>query len=162
VVSTRPARASDGERLQAIDLATWAPSVSPAPAPDPTRRFFGNGHSAGDVIVAEIEGRVVGYVSLHQGLSIPSHDHVLEIDGLAVDPADQGRGVGRALVDAAQREAGRRGARKLSLRVLGPNAAARRLYEACGFVTEGVLVGEFRLDGVYVDDLLMACRVDGG
>ena len=40
--------------------------------------------------------------------------------------------------------------------MLTRNEAALRLYERCGFVVEGVLRGEFFLDGVYVDDLLMA------
>jgi RimJ/RimL family protein N-acetyltransferase len=31
-----------------------------------------------------------------------------------------------------------------------------RLYEQAGFVVEGVLKGEFFLDGKYVDDMLMA------
>ena len=33
---------------------------------------------------------------------------------------------------------------------------ARRLYEACGFVVEGVLREEFLLDGRYADDLFLA------
>jgi len=52
-----------------------------------------------------------------------------------------------------------RGARKLSLRVLGGNVAARRLYEPCGFTTEGTLREEFFLGGRYVDDVLMACML---
>jgi len=32
----------------------------------------------------------------------------------------------------------------------------RRLYESCGFVVEGVLRGEFHVDGRDVDDVLMA------
>ncbi|MYV52865.1 GNAT family protein, partial [Streptomyces sp. SID3212] len=47
------------------------------------------------------------------------------------------------------------GARRLTLRVLGHNTPARRLYEAEGFAVEGVLPGEFLLDGEYVDDVLM-------
>ena len=43
-----------------------------------------------------------------------------------------------------------------TLRVLGPNATARALYERAGFVVEGVLREEFHLDGRYVDDVLMA------
>lgn len=44
----------------------------------------------------------------------------------------------------------------MTLRVLGHNTGARRVYERCGFVVEGVLRGEFRIDGQDVDDILMA------
>jgi ribosomal protein S18 acetylase RimI-like enzyme len=81
---------------------------------------------------------------------------VLVIDGLAVDPDRQGLGIARQLVDAAVAEARRRGARRVTLRVLGHNTGARRVYEHCGFVVEGVLRGEFRIDGEDVDDVLMA------
>ncbi len=40
--------------------------------------------------------------------------------------------------------------------MLAPNTEARRLYARCGFTQEGVLVGEVRLDGELIDDLLMA------
>ncbi|RFU86868.1 N-acetyltransferase, partial [Streptomyces triticagri] len=66
-----------------------------------------------------------------------------------------GRGIGRALVRAACAAARDRGARRLTLRVLGHNVPARALYAAEGFVVEGVLPGEFLLDGEYVDDVLM-------
>ena len=42
------------------------------------------------------------------------------------------------------------------------NPGARRLYERAGFVVEGVLRGEFVLDGVPVDDVLMARYLAGG
>jgi RimJ/RimL family protein N-acetyltransferase len=64
--------------------------------------------------------------------------------------------VARRLLDAAAEEAGRRGATKLGLRVLGGNTSARALYESAGFAVEGVLRAEFRLDGRFVDDVLMA------
>ena len=62
-------------------------------------------------------------------------------------------------MEEAKLEAARRGASKLTLRVLAPNATARRLYEACGFTVEGVLEAEFSFDGQLVDDVLMACRL---
>jgi RimJ/RimL family protein N-acetyltransferase len=49
----------------------------------------------------------------------------------------------------------------MTLRVLGHNAAARRLYEGCGFVVEGVLPGEFLIEGRYVDDVLMGRALVG-
>ena len=60
------------------------------------------------------------------------------------------------LVEAAVEEARDRGARKLTLRVLGGNTRARQLYDGCGFIVEGILRAEFFLDGRYVDDVLMA------
>ena len=45
-------------------------------------------------------------------------------------------GLGRALVDAALERARERGCRRIELDVNEDNAAARALYEACGFLTE--------------------------
>ena len=137
--------------------------MSPAPTPPAEVPFFSERVRPDDVLVCEVDdavpGGVAGYVGITQDIPIPSHAHVLQIGGIAVAPWAQGRGVGRALVEAAVAEARSRGAGKLSLRVLGGNAGARRLYERCGFVVEGVLVGEFVLDGVEVDDVLMARRL---
>ncbi len=108
------------------------------------------------MIVAVDDGRVIGYVRLHEASALASTRHVLRVNGIAVDPARQRRGTGRALIEAAVLEARRRGARRLTLRVLGANEAARRLYEACGFEVEGILRGEFFLNGAYVDDVFMA------
>jgi ribosomal protein S18 acetylase RimI-like enzyme len=85
---------------------------------------------------------------------------VLTVNGIAVDPGHRRAGVGRALIDAAAAEARARGARRLTLRVLGPNDGARRLYESAGFVVEGVQRDEFLLEGEYVDDVLMALDLD--
>jgi len=156
----RPARADDDAALAALDAATWSPDVTPGSVPEPGQAFFRDASRVDDILVAELDGQVVGYVALHQAIPLPSHGHVLEINGLAVDPERQGLGTGRALVEAAKHRARTQGARKLSLRVLRPNAAARRLYESCGFSIEGVLRAEFVLDGRAVDDILMACRLD--
>lgn len=159
MLEIRTARAEDDAALVALDVATWSPRVTPGPAPEPDAQFFANGREPDGVIVAVVDGAVAGYVMLHQAIPLPSHQHVLEINGLAVDPARQGMGIGRRLVEEARREAARRGASKLTLRVLSPNASARRVYEVCGFTVEGVLKGEFFLDGGLVDDLLMASQL---
>jgi len=153
-IQVRSAIVDDEQALARIDLATWTSDVSPSPATD--RPFFGPHTSPADVLVAESGGVILGYAKLHQPLPLPSHSHVLELGGLAVDPGHQRTGAGRALVHAVVQQARARGARKLSLRVLGPNVTARRLYEACGFTVEGVLRAEFLLDGGYRDDVLMA------
>jgi ribosomal protein S18 acetylase RimI-like enzyme len=158
VTAVRLGSDSDGPALARIDLATWTPAVSPAPAPVDANsyQFFTDRTVPGNVLVAEVDGDVAGWVKVQSPTPLLSHAHVLEIGGLAVDPTRQGAGVGLRLVEAAVQECGRRGARKVTLRVLGPNTAARRLYERCGFITEGVLHEEFMLQGRYVDDVLMA------
>jgi ribosomal protein S18 acetylase RimI-like enzyme len=80
---------------------------------------------------------------------------VLEVKGLAVDPARQGEGVGAALLDAAIDRARERGVRRLVLRVLSGNTPARHLYESRGFKVEGSVGEAFLLEGSYVDDLTM-------
>jgi RimJ/RimL family protein N-acetyltransferase len=160
-VEIRVATAADEAALAALDRATWSTLATPGPPPPPGRPFFGERSRPADVLVAVVDGAVAGYAHLGFADPVESNAHVLMLRGLAVDPARQGRGVGRALVTAAVDEARARGARKLRLRMLAPNAAARRVYEACGFVVEGVLREEFLLDGRYVDDVLMAVDLSG-
>ena len=151
----REARLADEAYLLPLDRATWTAEVSPAPTPDAASSFLTADTDLVDLLVADDNGIVVGYVRLDQTGPLPSHAHVLTINGLAVDPARQGEGIGRLLVLAALDEARCRGARSVTLRVLAPNQTARRLYERCGFVVEGLLREEFLLDGRYVDDVLM-------
>ncbi|MET8474938.1 GNAT family N-acetyltransferase [Streptomyces sp. NPDC006422] len=151
----RSAVAEDGAALDRIDRDTWSHlhAVKPlAPEPAP---FFNERFGPRDHLVAELDGRLVGYVRLGLPTPLESNAHVRQIMGLAVSDEARGRGVGRALVRAAVELARRQGARRITLRVLGHNTPARRLYEAEGFVVEGVLPEEFRLDGAYVDDVLM-------
>jgi len=83
----------------------------------------------GQVIVAELDGEVAGFAAVVGG----------ELDGLFVEPDLWGRGVGRALVDAATHEARKRG---LALKVI-VNPRARRFYEHCGFSLEGEVQTRF-------------------
>jgi ribosomal protein S18 acetylase RimI-like enzyme len=57
--------------------------------------------------------------------------------GMYVTPRARGRGVGEALVEAVVEEARRRGKTEIVLEVASENAAARALYERCGFVATG-------------------------
>jgi ribosomal protein S18 acetylase RimI-like enzyme len=155
-ITVRTARAEDEAALATLDERTWTSAVSPAPPPPPGTPFFGEEARPENFLVAEHDGVVAGYVRLDEGFGIPAHRHVRVIGGLAVDPDRQRLGIARRLVDAAVAQARERGAGKVTLRVLGHNTAARRLYERCGFVVEGVLRGEFRVDGADVDDVLMA------
>lgn len=151
----RPARLADDDGLVALDGAAADPGTFVSPPGDAP--FFGAGTRPEDVLVAERDGRIVGYAKVRPPTPLPSNAHVQQVQGLAVHPSARGYGLGGRLLAAAVEEARRRGARKLSLRVLGSNPRAQALYRAAGFEVEGVLRAEFRLDdGTFVDDVLMA------
>ena len=140
----RRASRSDEAALRALDAAIWSWDVSPAPPRPPDRDFFADS-GPDSTLVTILDGVLAGYVKLAPVLDLESNRHVLEVRGLAVDPAMHRRGLGRRLLRAAAEEASKRGARRMTLRVLAPNRAARALYESCGFEVEGVLSGEFML-----------------
>lgn len=62
---------------------------------------------------------------------------LLEIDLVAVDPAQRRRGVGRALLEGFLAEAVVAGARECRLELAGDDAAALGLYVGVGFVVVG-------------------------
>ncbi|MER5217274.1 GNAT family N-acetyltransferase [Streptomyces sp. NPDC002838] len=152
----RHATADDEDALGRLDRDTWSPlhAVQPRPQP-PYEPFFNERFGPWDHLVAELDGRVVGYIRLGYPTPLACNAHVRQIQGLAVAEEARGAGVARALLRAAQDESRRHGARRITLRVLGHNTPARRLYESEGFVVEGVLPEEFLLNGEYVDDVLM-------
>jgi ribosomal protein S18 acetylase RimI-like enzyme len=152
----RHATLDDEDTLGRLDRATWSTlhAVSPRPQP-PYEPFYGERFGPRDHLVAELDGVLVGYIRLGFPTPLACNAHVRQIQGLVVAEKARGAGVGRALLRAAQEEARRLGARRITLRVLGHNAPARGLYESEGFVVEGVLPEEFLLDGKYVDDVFM-------
>lgn len=150
--TVRSGSKNDVDAVFGIDNVTWSPTSSPGPHPTNPHEL-GEGH---ELLVAEIDDEVVGYLKLTPPTPLASNAHVRHIIGLAVHPDHQRRGVARALLSAVTERARSAGWTKLSLRVLAPNVQAQDLYRACGFKTEGVLLGEFRIDGEAIDDVLMA------
>ena len=159
-VAVRVARHKDEDGLARLDAAAWTPASGfPSVAErvnDPFFTFFTDDSTPEAHLVAELDGRLVGYIRIKPVTPLRENAHVLGIVGLAVAPDDRRRGVASALLAAAERRARARGARKLSLRVLSTNEEAMRLYERRGFQREGTLRDEFRIDGRFVDDVLMA------
>jgi ribosomal-protein-alanine N-acetyltransferase len=83
---------------------------------------------------AEVAGYVVAWFVADEG----------EIANLAVAPDEWGGGIGRALLDAALDEGGRRGAQAVYLEVRDSNERARRLYRSRGFEEVGRRRGYYR------------------
>ena len=159
-VAVRVARAGDEAGLARLDAAAWTPASGfPSVAErvnDPFFTFFTDDSPPEAHLVAELDGRLAGYIRIKPVTPLRENAHVLGIVGLAVAPGDRRQGVASALLAAAEQHARARGARKLSLRVLSTNETAMRLYERRGFQREGTLRDEFRIGGQYVDDVIMA------
>jgi GNAT superfamily N-acetyltransferase len=120
------ARIHDTARLDELRM-----SVGPEAFLDLAATYDSEGLFDGDVWVAELDGRVAGFIAF-------SDD---EVTWTYVDPASYRRGVGRVLL----RHVLGRAARPVELTVLDGNLPARALYEREGFVLQetrtGPLVG---------------------
>ncbi|MFM6997582.1 MAG: N-acetyltransferase family protein [Limnohabitans sp.] len=83
--------------------------------------------------MAWLDGQAVGLVNCIEGYSTFKARPLMNIHDLAVLPEWRGRGIGQALLQAAQDHARARGCCKLTLEVLTGNQRALRSYEAFGF-----------------------------
>lgn len=80
--------------------------------------------------------------------------------GMAVAATHRGRGVGRALIQAAVEHAGQRGLSRIELTVHAENTVAQALYRSIGFNVEGTQVRGWLIGERYFDVLAMARIVD--
>jgi RimJ/RimL family protein N-acetyltransferase len=76
--------------------------------------------------------------------------------GMGLLPAHRGRGIGRRLLGAALERARLCGLERVELHVFAENRRARRLYDSFGFVVEGISPRRAKIDGRYLDDVMMA------
>lgn len=83
-------------------------------------------------LVAEEEGHIAGYCGV---VIVPDEG---DITNVAVAKDQQGKGIGRKLVEELVVRAGQAGASKLYLEVRRSNERAIRLYEKAGFVQNGL------------------------
>lgn len=104
-------------------------------APDVRRRLVPalRDHPGVVVLLALAGGRTAGIAVCFVGLSTFRARPLLNIHDLAVIPEWRGRGVGRALLGAAEERARGLGCCRLTLEVQDDNARARALYRSFGF-----------------------------
>lgn len=91
----------------------------------------------GKILVAEIEGEVVGYTAVmtrvrSEELEDGGMEYGLVADLMVLNQFRR-RGIGRRLLEAAVQYAAERKVRRLRVGVLAANRQARKLYESLGF-----------------------------
>jgi ribosomal protein S18 acetylase RimI-like enzyme len=80
-----------------------------------------------------VGGEVAGYAVLTLGYSLEYRGFDAFVDDLYVVPAQRGRGLGRAALEAVEAAARELGVRALHLEVERENASAQTLYRRRGF-----------------------------
>lgn len=131
----RPAVAADAPALVGLirELAeferlTDLVRVTPQ---DLAEHLFG-ARPVAEAVVAEADGRLVGFALFFTNFSTFLGRPGLYLEDLYVQPAQRGRGLGRALLSHLGALAVRRGCGRFEWSVLDWNAGAIRFYEAMG------------------------------
>jgi L-amino acid N-acyltransferase YncA len=106
------------------------------------------------VLVGERAGRVVGWARVAPYSSRACYSGVVE-GSLYVLARERGRGLGSALVAALCEEAERAGFHKIVGRLFADNEPSRRLVAKHGFREVGVHLRHGRLDGDWLDVLVV-------
>lgn len=128
-VELRPATIADVPRLTELAQAAYGHYVERIGGrPRPMTDDYADVVRRHRVTVAERDGRIAGMVVLEIGA-----DGVV-VDNVAVEPADQGTGVGRALLEHAEDEARCRGCDSISLYTHERMTENRALYSRIGYV----------------------------
>ena len=130
-VTVRSYRPEDARAFRDLNLA-WVEAYFTVEAEDRAQLEDPQTHildKGGAILIAELAGDVVGTVGL-----VPGHGAgVLELIKMSARSDVQGKGIGRALMDAAIARARQMGAKKIWLETNTVLAAALALYRKSGF-----------------------------
>ena len=105
-------------------------------------------------LVAEADGEVIGWAGLSSYRPRACYAGIAEFS-IYLDRAARGRGIGRQLLTALVDGARQRGFWKLVSRIFPFNAASRALCLACGFREVGTYEKHGRLDGQWLDVVIV-------
>lgn len=111
-------------------------------------------HARFPLLVAEDGGTVLGWAGLSAYRARPCYAGIAEFS-IYFDRAARGRGLGRLLLMSLIDAARDRGYWKLVSRVFPFNAASRALCRSCGFREVGVYEKHGRLDGEWLDVVIV-------
>jgi len=123
-------------------------------APDDTRAWLAERGPRHPVIVADVDGTVVGWASLNRFNTRPAYDNVADFS-VYIERSWRGKGIGRQLLDQLIELARGIGFHKMVLAAMAYNSAGLALYTRAGFTHVGVYREQGQLDGMWVDVVIM-------
>jgi phosphinothricin acetyltransferase len=140
-VRTRLAVERDAEAIRTIyNRQVLESTVTTDLAPrslDEQRRWLSQRSGAHAVVVAELDGEIVGFASLSPYRDRPAYSTTVE-DSVYVVEAHQGKGVGRELLAELLAVAERHGFHSVMARIVGDHDVSIRLHTSLGFELIGV------------------------
>lgn len=92
-----------------------------------------------NVLVAEVNGVVVGYLTLNFNKALLDLGATAIIDELIVSEPYRGKGIGKKLIDTAVKKCKYMGCSEIGVGTEFGNSYARKFYKACGFEELGVI-----------------------
>jgi phosphinothricin acetyltransferase len=162
-IAVRPATPTDAPAIctiynQGIEdrIATLETELR---TPDERRQWLAARGPRHPVIVAEAGGEVVGWGSLNAFNPRRAYDHVADFS-IYVERKWRGKGVGSRLLSRLIELARDLGYHKLVLSAFPTNPGGMALYEKFGFRTVGIYKEQGRLDGRWVDTIIMEKLLD--
>jgi phosphinothricin acetyltransferase len=123
----------------------------------PSWEDWDHAHLASARLVAQEEGRVVGWTALSPYSSRDCYRGVAE-ESVYVARGSRGRGIGRALLERLIEESERSGFWTLQAGVFPENVASVALHRSCGFRVVGIHERIGRREGAWRDVVLMERR----
>jgi ribosomal protein S18 acetylase RimI-like enzyme len=128
-MTLRPAEARDAEAIATM----FTDEGYPAGPSDIVSRLerFGSAHS--QVVVAEHEGALLGFIAFHAMPRFEHDDRIVRILALVVDAGARERGVGRTLMAEVERIGRELGAAFCEVTAGHHRPDARHLYESLGY-----------------------------
>jgi GNAT superfamily N-acetyltransferase len=125
----RPATPADARRIAQL-LTDEGYPAGPTDIVERLARFGGQDSA---VLVADADGELLGFVAIHRIPRFEHDDHVVRILALVVEPGVRERGIGRLLMDEAERMARDGGSPFLEVTAGHHRADARHLFESLGY-----------------------------
>lgn len=128
-ITLRPAAPADVDRIASLFTDEGYPS-GPSDIVERLERFAS---PQSRVIVADHDGEILGFIAIHAIPRFEHSDRVLRIMALVVDPGVRERGIGRLLMEEAERVGAELGAAFVEVTAGHHRPDAFRLYEELGY-----------------------------